>query len=171
MLRPDEPFVGRALTAAYLPSRPDLLEHTTRIGQSEGRIGRSNSWPIDMLQKGDVYIADGFGKIIDGTLIGDNLGTSIFAKTGTGVVFHAGARDLDGLREIEGFNAFVRGFDPSEIRGMVLASINRPIRIGRAVVLPGDVVLAKREGVLLIPAHLAEEIVVTGEIIAINDEF
>ncbi len=171
ILRPDEPLVGRALTAAYVPSRPDLIEQTQRAGQSEGRIGRSNSWPIDMLRKGDVYVADGFGKVIDGTLIGDNLGTAIYARTGTGVVFHAGARDLDGLRQIQGFNAFVRGFDPSEIKGMVLSSINRPIRIGRAVVVPGDVILAKREGVLAIPAHLAEEVVITGEIIAIKDEF
>ena len=60
-----------------------------------------------------MYIADGFGKVADGTLIGDNLGNAIYAKSGTGVVFDAGARDLDGLREIEGFNAFVRGWDPS----------------------------------------------------------
>jgi len=171
ILHPDKPLVGRALTAAYLPSRPDLDEHVMRIGKAERRIGRSNSWPIDMLQKGDLYIADGFGKVIDGTLIGDNLGTAIYARSGTGVVFYAGARDLAGLLGIEGFNAFVRGWDPSEIRGMVLSSINRPIRIGRAVVMPGDVILAKREGVLAIPVHLAEEIVVTGEIIAIKDEF
>jgi 4-hydroxy-4-methyl-2-oxoglutarate aldolase len=171
MLNPDETFVGRALTAAYLPSRPDVQEHVARVGQSEGRIGRSNSWPIDMLQKGDVYVADGFGKVIDGTLIGDNLGNAIFARTGTGVVFYAAARDLEGLRRIKGFNALVRDWDPSEIRGMVLSSINRPIRIGRAVVVPGDVVLARRIGVVFIPAHLADEVVATGEIIAIKDEF
>jgi regulator of RNase E activity RraA len=171
MLHPDQPFVGRALTAAYLPSRPDLVEHVAQAGKAEGRLGRSNSWPIDMLQKGDVYVADGFGKVSDGTLIGDNLGTAIFARSGTGVVFHAAARDVDGLRAIKGFNALVRGWDPSEIRGMVLASINRPIRIGRAVVLPGDVVLARRTGVIFIPAPLAEEVVVTAEIIHLKDEF
>lgn len=171
ILDPDKPLVGRALTVAYLPSRPDLVEHITRVGQAEGRIGRSNSWPIDMLQKGDVYIADGFGKVSDGTLMGDNLGNAIFTRSGTGVVFHAAARDLDGLRKIQGFNAFVRAWDPSEIRGMVLASINRPIRIGRAVVLPGDVVLARRTGVIVIPAHLAEEVVVIAEIIHLKDEF
>ena len=73
-----------------------------QTGKEEGRIGPSNSWPIDMLQKGDVYIADGFGKVADGTLIGDNLGNAIYAKTGTGVVFDAGARDLDGLQEDRG---------------------------------------------------------------------
>jgi 4-hydroxy-4-methyl-2-oxoglutarate aldolase len=171
ILHPDEPFVGRALTAAYLPGRPDLDEHVARVGQSEGRIGRPNSWPIDMLQKGDVYIADGFGKVADGTLMGDNLGNAIFAKSGTGVVFNAAARDQDGMRKIKGFNVFVRAWDPSEIKGMTLASINRPIRIGRAVVLPGDVVLAKRTGVIVIPAHLAEEVVVTAEVIHLKDEF
>jgi 4-hydroxy-4-methyl-2-oxoglutarate aldolase len=171
MIHPNQPFVGRALTAAYLPSRPDLVERIMRTGKNEGRIGPSNSWPIDMLQQGDVYIADGFGKVADGTLIGDNLGNAIYAKSGTGVVFDAGARDLDGLRKIEGFNAYVRGWDPSFMRNMVLSSINRPIRIGQVTVLPGDVILAKREGVIVIPAHLAEEVVVTAEIIALKDEF
>ena len=171
MLNPDEAFVGRALTAAYLPSRPDLQDHITRAGQSEGRIGRPNSWPIDMLQKGDVYIADGCGKVADGTLIGDNLGNAIFARTGTGVVFDAGARDLDGLKKIDGFNACVRGWDPSFLKNMVLSSINRPIRIGMVTVLPGDVILARREGVVVIPAHLAEEVVVTAEVVALKDEF
>lgn len=142
-----------------------------RTGKEEGRIGPSNSWPIDMLQQGDVYIADGCGKVADGTLIGDNLGNAIYAKTHTGVVFDAGVRDLDGLKKIEGFNAFVRGWDPTFLKNMVLSSINRPIRIGSVTVLPGDVILARREGVIVIPPHLAEEVVVTAEIVALKDEF
>ena len=171
MLHDDRSFVGRALTAAYLPSRPDLVQRITSTGAAEGRIGPSNSWPIDMLQSGDVYIADGFGKVIDGTLIGDNLGNAIYAKSGTGVVFDAGSRDFDGLKKIKGFNAYVRGWDPSFMRGMVLSSINRPIRIGRVTVLPGDVILAKREGIIAIPAHLAQAVVVTAEVVALKDEF
>jgi hypothetical protein len=46
-----------------------------------------------------------------------------------------------------------------------------PIRIGMVTVLPGDVILAKHEGVIVIPAHLAEEVVVTAEIVALKDEF
>ena len=171
MLRPDDPFVGRALTASYLPSRPDLVERVTQTGKSEGRIGPTNSWPIDMLQKGDVYIADGFGKVADGTLIGDNLGNAIYARSGTGVVFDAGARDIDGLRAIEGFNAFVRGWDPSFMKNMVMCSINRPIRIGALTVLPGDVILARREGVIVIPPQWAEEVVLTSEVVRLKDEF
>ena len=51
----DEPIVGRALTAMYLPSRPELAERITQRGQRErGQVGAMNSWPIDALQPGDV---------------------------------------------------------------------------------------------------------------------
>jgi regulator of RNase E activity RraA len=171
MIHPDAPIVGRALTAQYMPSRPDVKTKIDKDGRAEGRIGASNSWPIDMLQPGDVYVADSFGKIEDGTLIGDNLGNAIFAKSGNGVVFNGSLRDLEGLSAIEGFNAFVRGWDPSAIQEMMLTAINAPIRIGQAICLPGDVVLAKREGVVFVPAHLAEKVVVKAEAIMLRDRF
>lgn len=171
ILHPEKPVVGRALTAQYMPNRPDYDSHIQTVGNEQNRIGASNSWPIDALQKGDVYVADGFGKIENGTLIGDNLGNAIFANSGNGVVFHGSARDLEGLKEIEGFNAFVRGWDPSAIQDMVLGGLNTPIRIGNVTVLPGDVVLAKEEGVIFIPPHLAEEVVVTSEVIRLKDQF
>ncbi len=171
MIHHDKPFVGRALTVQYMPNRPDITNQIKQVGEKENRIGPSNSWPIDMLKEGDVYVADGFGKVIDGTLIGDNLGNSIYSKSKTGVVFDGGARDLEGLSKIEGFNAFTRGFDPSFIMEMMVTGINVPVRIGRATVSPGDVVLAKRGGVIFIPAHLVEKVVITGEFIALRDKF
>lgn len=171
MLRRDQPFAGRALTAQYMPARPDVDEAIKAQGEKDGRIGGTNSWPIDELQMGDVYVADGYGKIVDGTLIGDNLGNSIYAKSGNGVIFDGSSRDMEGLEKIEGFNAYVRGWDPSFIKDMMLTGINTPIRIGRATVMPGDVVLAKREGVIFIPAHLAEEVITNAEFIALRDQF
>jgi 4-hydroxy-4-methyl-2-oxoglutarate aldolase len=171
MIHSEKPFVGRALTVQYMPNRPDINNLIKQVGEKEGRIGASNSWPIDMLKEGDVYVADGFGKVIDGTLIGDNLGNSIYSKSKTGVVFDGGARDLEGLSTIEGFNAFTRGFDPSFITEMMVTGINVPVRIGRATVSPGDVVLAKQEGVIFIPAHLVEKVVITGEFITLRDKF
>jgi len=171
MIHEDVPIVGRALTVQYLPNSPELAQRNLDKGHAEGRIGPMNSWPIDMLQRGDVYVADAFGKIAWGTLIGDNLGNSIYAKSGNGVVFDGSLRDLEGLSKIDGFNAFVRGWDPTYIHEMMLAGINIPVRIGEAVVLPGDIVLAKREGVLFIPAHLAEEVVEKSEIIMLRDTF
>lgn len=171
MIDKDVPVVGRALTALYMPRRPEVMDRLTEKGQSMGRIGAMNSWPIDALKKGDVYVADGFGKVIDGTLIGDNLGNAIYTNSGNGVVFDGGARDLAGLSEIEGFNAFVRDWDPSYLQEVMLMGINVPIRIGRATVFPGDIVLAKETGVLFIPAHLAEEVVERAEFIMTRDKF
>ena len=171
MLRPEEAFVGRALTAQYMPLRPDVNKRILDDGHKEGRIGASNSWPIDMLQKGDVYVADCFGKVVNGTLIGDNLGNSIYSKSGTGVVFDGGSRDLEGLEQIDGFNAFVRGFDPSFLTETMLTGINVPVRIGHVTVFPGDVVLAKKEGVVFIPPQLLEKVVITAEFISLKDKF
>ncbi len=171
MIHEDRPMTGRALTAQYMPTRPDINDMITKKGKEEGRIGASNSWPIDALQKGDIYVADGFGKIIDGTLIGDNLGNAIYANSGNGVVFDGSLRDLEGLERIEGFNAFVRGWDPSYIKDMMLTGLNTPIRIGRSTVMPGDLVLAKREGVIFIPAHLVEQVITQAEFVALKDEF
>ncbi|MDF7776299.1 RraA family protein [Sphingomonas sp. AOB5] len=171
MVHADRPFVGRALTVQYLPSRPDMAGAIGAQAKKEGRVGNPNSWPIDMLQVGDVYVADGNGKVIDGTLMGDNLGNTIYARSRTGVVFDGGARDIEGLAAITGFNAYVRGFDPSFIKDLQMARINAPVRIGRATVLPGDLVLARREGVIFVPAVIAEKVVLRAEYVALRDAF
>lgn len=165
------PVIGRALTAMYMPSRPDIEKRIKDRGQRERRKGNTNSWPIDMLTRGDVYVADGFGKINGGTLMGSTLGNAIYSKTGTGVVFNGAARDLAGLQEIKGFNAFVRDFHPSFLEETVLTGLNTPIRIGAAIVLPGDLVIANKEGVLFVPAHLAELVVSTAEFVVLKDKF
>lgn len=167
----EKPFVGRALTALYLPLRPDIHKAIEEKGHSEGHVGPPNSWPIDLLKNRDVYVADARGKVIDGTLIGDNLANSIYSKSKTGVVFDAGARDLEGISEVDGFNAFVRGFDPSYILDLTMVGINVPVQIGRAVVYPGDVVLAKKGGVIFIPPHLVKKAVLTGEFVQVRDKF
>ena len=171
MVHDNAPVVGRVVTARYSPTRPDIEALIKERGKTEGRTGNTNAWPIQVLQKGDVYVAEAFGKIAQGTLIGDNLGASIFNKTGNGVIFDGAARDLSGLAQIKGFNAYVRDFHPSFLEEVVLIGLNSPIRIGAAVVLPGDLVLSEREGVLFIPAHMAEKVVATAEFIAVRDRF
>jgi 4-hydroxy-4-methyl-2-oxoglutarate aldolase len=173
IINPDSVMVGRVVTAQYMPSRPDLVEVVKAQGKLENRAqqGGTNSWPIDALVDGDVYVADGYGKMADGTLIGDNLGNSIYAKSHNGVIFYGSVRDAEGLAEIKGFNAFIKGTDPSYIKEMMLTTINAPIRIGRATVLPGDVVLAKKYGVIFIPSYLVQELVLTSEVTMLRDEF
>ncbi|MEO8736928.1 MAG: RraA family protein [Edaphobacter sp.] len=167
----EKPFAGRALTAQYMPSRPDMTQAIAAEGKTEGRVSGNNSWPINELQLGDVYVAAGYGKVIEGTLIGSNLGNGIAAHTHTGFIFDAGIRDQEENREIPNFNGFYRGYDPSAIADMQLTGINSPIRIGRAIVLPGDLVLAKTDGVIFIPAILAEAAISSAEFTSLEDEY
>ncbi|MEI6140921.1 MAG: RraA family protein [Mariniphaga sp.] len=173
IVNPDSAMTGRVVTAQYMPLRPDLQKQVKEQGVAENRSpkGGTNSWPIDVLVEGDVYVADSYGKIADGTLIGDNLGNSIYAKSKRGVIFNGSVRDQEGISEIKGFNGWIKGNDPSFIDQMMLTSINAPIRIGRATVLPGDAVLAKKYGVIFIPAFLVDELVLTSEFTALRDQF
>ena len=173
VLHDDQVMTGRVLTAQYMPLRPDYKQLIKVKGGEEKRdtVGGSNSWPIEILRPGDVYVADGYGRIIDGTLIGSNLGNAIYANSKNGVIFDGGVRDVAGLLDIDGFNGWWRGQDPSFIQEEMLTSINTPIRIGRATVLPGDVVLANRHGVVFIPAHLVANLVLSSEVVALRDQF
>jgi regulator of RNase E activity RraA len=166
-----ETMVGRALTATFVPRRPDLDAALTKNGHAEGHVGGRNSWPIDMLQKGDVYVANAFGSYEGGPIIGGNLSTAIFKNSGNGVVFDGSVRDIAQMETIEGFTAWVRDWHPSWNYDNMLVAINRPTRIGEATVLPGDVVLAKREGVIFIPPALAEQVCKTAELVQLRDMF
>ena len=171
IIEPDSVMTGRVVTAQYMPQRPDYDNMIKAKGKAENRIGGTNSWPIDVLQNGDVYVADSYGKIVDGTLIGDNLGNAIYAKSQRGVIFYGSVRDIEGLEAIKGFNGWVKGYDPSYIQQMMLGAINVPIRIGRATVLPGDVVLAKKGGIVFIPAQYLEDLVLNSEFVQLRDAF
>ena len=167
----DTLMTGRAVTAMYLPSRPDIEKNIKDRGSRQGRKGNTNSWPIEILTKGDLYVADAFGKIGGGPIMGATLANSIYSKSGNGVVFDGAARDLQEIKNIKGFNAFVRDFHPSFTEQMVLMGLNTAIRIGNAIVLPGDLVIATSEGVLFVPAHMAEQVVSTAEFVIRKDQF
>jgi regulator of RNase E activity RraA len=174
--QPGGVLVGRALTAMYMPRRPDMRKLMEEKGARCGCIGDQISWPIDMLVPGDVYIADVYGKIDQGPIIGDNLSTAIYAKSGNGVVHDAAVRDIEGIREMTGFVTFARGFHPTYASPTImLLGVNCPVRIGHVTVMPGDVVLGKHDGtfggVVFIPAHLAEKVVKTSELVRLRDIF
>ena len=90
-------------------------------------------------------------------------------------------RDINGLRELPNFIAFVRAYDPSHHFGRIgdegrplnstMTSINAPTRIGGAAVMPGDVVLGRDGGVMFIPPQLAELVVQQSERTHLRDMF
>jgi regulator of RNase E activity RraA len=177
---PDKVLVGRALTAQWVPGRPDVQKVVEEQGKQEHRMGAQNAWPVDMLQQRDVYVCDHFGLKQDGPSIGDNVGNAIYARSGNGIVYDGAVRDIEGLRELPNFVSFVRYYDPSHHFGSLssgprlnstMVSINGPVRIGHATAMPGDVVLGKDGGVIFIPPQLADRVVKYSEITRLRDIF
>lgn len=175
-IHPDSVLIGRAFTAMFMPGRPDVYKAILDKGHEEGRIRGQNAWPIDELQPGDVYVADQFGAHADGPTIGDNLANAIYANSGNGIVYNGAIRDIEGLKELPKFTSFVRSYHPSHHnpgydQNTTLMGINVPINLGSTMVVPGDIILGKEGGVSVIPAHLAEKIVKTSEVVRLRDMF
>lgn len=179
-IHPDQILVGRALTAIWMPGRPDIEKVIEEQGVKDHRKGGTNAWPVDMLQPRDVYVADHFGLKQDGPSIGDNVGNAIYARSGNGIVYDGAVRDINGLNELQNFTSFVRSYDPSHHFGMLatgarlnstMVGINGPTRIGHALAMPGDVVLGRNGGVIFIPPQLAERVVTYSERTHLEDMF
>ena len=171
VINPGPRLAARVVTAVFMPVRPDVNAVINEHGKAESRVGAQNSWIIDILQPGDILVADLFGKIKDGTLIGDNLGTSIYAKSHTGLIVYGSVRDETGIGEIEGFRVYTKGVDPSALKNVMLMGINVPIRIGDATVMPGDVAVTDVEGVTFVPPQLCEEVANKAELTHLVDEW
>jgi len=171
ILHPEKKLVGRAVTVQFMPARPDIKGPNEADARAKGVINPGNQRVIDMLQEGDVLVADIFGKIEGGTLVGDNLATYIYAVTHKGFVVDGAIRDLDGIFDIP-MGAYYRGVHPTPIsQELMITGINVPVRIGNATVLPGDVVFGDREGIYFVPPHLVQKVITTADSLHIHDEW
>jgi 4-hydroxy-4-methyl-2-oxoglutarate aldolase len=171
ILHPEKKLIGRAFTVQFMPTRPDIKGVNEADAKARGLRDNGNQRALDMLQEGDVLVADIFGKIEGGTLVGDNLATYINAVTHKGFVVDGGIRDLDGIFPLD-MGVYYRGVHPSAIsQELMITGINVPIRIGQATVMPGDVVFGDREGVYFVPPHLVQKILTTADTTHIHDEW
>jgi 4-hydroxy-4-methyl-2-oxoglutarate aldolase len=172
IMHPEKKLVGRAVTVQFMPYRPDLMEVTEADAKSRG-LGRAaqHQRVIDTLQPGDVFVVDLFGKIEQGTIVGDNLATAIFAATKTGGLIVDGAvRDMEGIFPI-GMPVYTRGAHPTALGNVILTAVNTPVRIGNATVMPGDIVFGDREGVYFIPPSQLKAVLDKADITHIHDEW
>ncbi len=170
-LHPDRVLVGRAITATMVPIRPDLDDVVNAQAEREGRGRHQNRVVLRTVGENDVVVVDIFGKIKEGTFVGDNLATAISSQKAAGLVIDGGIRDPGGVYDVPNINVFCRGLDPTGLKDVTLISLNGPTRIGQATVLPGDIVLGTSIGVTFIPPHLVEEVITTSEGIRLTDEF
>ena len=175
VINPDSVLVGRAVTVTFMPARPDVWGAIDARGKKAGKRGQ-NTWAVDLLVKGDVYVADQFSAHRNGPTIGDNVGNAIYAKSGNGIVYDGALRDIEGLKDIGGFTSFYTSYNPSHHNpqgdlNTMIVGINQPTRIRQVTVMPGDIVLGKQGMVSFIPPHLAEKVVQTSEIVRLRDMF
>jgi len=173
IVHPKKIMVGRAVTAVMVPKRPDLHETLLNYGhEQENRKGFFNQWVIDSLVEDDVAVVDMFDKVHLGTYVGGNLSTAISTRTKRGgAVIWGGIRDNQQIVEIDNINVYYRGSDPTAIADVTMVGMNVPTRIGKAICMPGDVVLGTPSGVIFIPPHLAELTVVQAEKSQVRDVF
>ncbi|MDY5564487.1 MAG: RraA family protein [Candidatus Limivicinus sp.] len=169
-------MIGRAVTAAYAPTRPDLAAYTRSLADGKGMSGTPNQWVIDSLGDRDVAVIDMYDKIYKGTFLGGNLTTAVKTRTHTGgAVIWGGIRDIEQMKKVDGINVYYRGVDPTPIRDFSLLSFNGPVRLGQgehaAVCLPGDIVYGCSGGVLFIPPQLVVEVVENGVKTQVKDIF
>ena len=170
ILHPERKLIGRAVTAQFMPIRPDVAEVAEAKAVAKGGSKFANERVIDMLQNGDVLVADIFGKVEGGPIIGDNLATAIYAASKTGAVFDGAIRDLEGIMPIP-FSLYIRSVHPTPMGDIMLTGVNVPIRIGGATVMPGDVVFGDSEGVYFVPPQFVQEILDKADITHIHDEW
>jgi len=101
-------------------------------------------------------VASLFGNIEDGTIVGDNLGTAIYADGHNGLIVNGAVCDVTCIREIGGFQVCTRGFDLSVLRDATPIGNNVPIWIDIKAVMAGDITLGGSEVATFVPAQLAK---------------
>ncbi|MFC1541799.1 RraA family protein [Candidatus Latescibacterota bacterium] len=153
-------LVGRAVTAVFMPLRPDVTDVILAKAKERKVSSSHNGRVVETLIPGDIVVADLWGDITN-TFAGGGVSGRINKMTnGGGLVINGGVLDKEEIhRTIPDFTIYSRGWHPTHLNGVMLTGVNCPVRMGTATVMPGDIVLGGYEGVLFIPPHLAQEIV------------
>jgi 4-hydroxy-4-methyl-2-oxoglutarate aldolase len=170
VLLPEKKLVGRAFTVQFMPTRKDLEEAMQKEAEAKGLGRLRNQTAIDMLQSNDVAVVDLYGKVEGGTFVGDKLAYYVNRTTGTGLVVDGGLFYLQRIFKT-GMPAYYRGTHPGSLTNAMLTGINVPVRIGDAIVMPGDIVLGDRDGVLFIPPQLIEQVIESARNQRLRDEW
>lgn len=147
-----ENMVGQAFTLRYIPAREDRNPITVfRNPDHPQRVA------METCPEGHVLVMDA-RKDARAATAGSILITRLAIRGAAGVVSDGGFRDCDGIGELDMPSYCANPSAPTNLTLHEALDINVPIACGDVAVFPGDVMLGDKDGVMVIPAHLAEEI-------------
>ncbi|WP_396656577.1 fumarylacetoacetate hydrolase family protein [Microbacterium sp.] len=150
-LHPEAKLVGVAKTLRFVPNREDLFG-------SHGGGYNAQKRAFDAVREGEVLVIEARGEPGSGTL-GDILAIRAHAAGAAGIVTDGGVRDLDAVTAV-GIPVYATGAHPAVLgRKHVPWDVDVAVACGGATVLPGDVIVGDADGVIVIPAGIAEEVV------------
>jgi regulator of RNase E activity RraA len=171
VLHPGKKLLGRAFTLQLMPTRLEIFNVDQALWKQKGiAVALSHQSALDMLQAGDVIVVDAGGNADLGGIIGDNLAYFISVRTGTGFVIDGAIRDLEGISEVD-MPGYFRSAVPGALGRHMTTGINVPVRIGKATVLPGDMVFGDREGVNFIPPNMVQKLLDAAKTTHIHDDW
>ena len=153
-VNPDTPrMFGPAYTLRYIPMREDLA-----TGAAMADPNNPQRKAIEVVPAGHVLVVDAYGGMdISGTF-GDILVARLRVRGVAGIVSDGPMRDIAELRKMD-FPVFARGnAAPPSYASMLAADAQVPIGCGGVAVFPGDIVIADPDGVVVLPAAIAEDI-------------
>jgi regulator of RNase E activity RraA len=152
-LDPSKPtMVGEAFTLRYIPAREDLNPIT--VFQDRSHPQRK---AVEECPPGAVFVIDS-RKDPRAASAGSILVSRLMKRGVAGVVTDGGFRDAAEIAGLAIPSFHKRPSAPPNLTGHQALDINVPIGCGDAPVWPGDVIVGDTDGVIVIPAHLADEI-------------
>lgn len=148
----NETMVGPAFTLRYIPAREDRNPITVfRNADHPQRVA------IETCPPGHVLVMDG-RKDARAATAGSILITRLALRGAAGVVTDAGMRDAEGIGKLDMPAYFAKSSAPTNLTLHEALDINVPIACGDVAVFPGDIMVGDKDGVMVVPAHLADEI-------------
>jgi 5-oxopent-3-ene-1,2,5-tricarboxylate decarboxylase / 2-hydroxyhepta-2,4-diene-1,7-dioate isomerase len=148
--RPDLRMVGRARTLRYVAMREDVRDEVRSAGDAQKRV-------VESVAPGEVLVMEARGVTEAGT-IGDILAARVLALGGAGIVTDGGVRDTPGVTELA-VPTYYRAANAASLwHRHVPLDVDIPITCAGVLVMPGDVIVGDGEGVVVIPAAMADEV-------------
>lgn len=156
-LAPGRRLAGRAVTLRNLPSRPDLQQRIAVSSTAEGMNDTPRWKAVESCGPGDVLVSDALGQS-NVSVGGEIVFMRLKQRGAVGLVTDGAIRDATNVVEF-GLPVFAGGATPTVGETRIMPyEVNVPIQCGNVLVWPGDVVLGADDGVIVVPASLAEEI-------------